>query len=361
MKKMIQACVGALALVTLGCGQPDELPTGMEPAGALSAGLVGGTDDRLLIYNLNTKHLSSPGTSNDEGTDYKDFVYYMNHGSRPRLPDIIVLQEVNSPGYPSCASFVSFLESVTGANYACRYTNAQGGAAIVYRVDRLSYQTETMWTLYRINTSTGVCERDSGSSVWTGLAVRFKDDINGKFVNVASVHTPTVNYGPGSSEGVGDDCIWTNLKEFNAKLNGLGSAHMKVLAGDFNHRDAYVTSAGHQYFECMYKGTNVDLGGCGGTNLQFKDPMYRACSATNSTESAISSCLTTNHWTMASSDVDRRIDFLFVKAYSLTSQYTVKYDDGDAARGQSTSDAVNYSDHRGQLVLADYYGSAISW
>lgn len=361
MKKVIQVCVGAWALMAVGCGPSEELGANMEPPAEVSARLVGGTDDQLLIYNLNTKHLSSPGTSNYEGTDYKDFIYYMNHPSRPRLPDVIVLQEVNTPGYPSCATFLSTLESVTGANYACRYTNAQGGAAIVYRVNRLSYQTETKWTLYKINTSTGVCERDTGTSLWTGLAVRFVDDINGKFVNIASVHTPTDNHGPGSSEGVGDDCVWTNLKEFNAKLNGLGSAHMKILAGDLNHRDAYVTTSGHQYFECMYKGTNVDLGGCGGTNLQFKDPMYRSCAATNTTESAISSCLTTNHWTMANSTVDRRIDFLFVKAYSLTHQYTIKFDDGDAARGQPTSDTENYSDHRGQMVLADYYGSAISW
>lgn len=360
MKRVIQACVGGLALVTAGCGPSEELEAPVELPGEVSAGLVGGTDDKLLIYNVNTKHLSSPGTSNDEGTDYKDFVYYMSHGSRPRLPDIIVLQEVNTPGYPSCATFVSFLEGLTGANYACRYTNAQGGAAVVYRVARLSYQTETKWTLYKMNPSTGVCARDTSSPFWTGLAVRLKDDLNGKYVNVASVHTPTDD-APGSSEGVGDDCIWTNLKEFNSKLNGLGSAHMKILAGDFNHRDAYVTSAGHQYFECMYKGTNVDLGGCGGTNLQFKDPMYRACAAANTTESAISSCLTANHWTTAHGAIDWRIDFLFVKAYSLTGQYTIKNDDADVARGQLASDAVNYSDHRGQMVLADYYDSAITW
>src|SRR5690242_14474336 len=150
MKRVIQACVGALAFVAAGCGQPEELATRRELPGKVAAGLVGGTDDKLLIYNLNTKHLSSPNTSNYEGTDYKDFVYYMNHSSRPRLPDIIVLQEVNTPGYPSCDAFVSFLEGVAGANYACRYTNAQGGAAVVYRVDRLSYQTQTTWTLYRI-------------------------------------------------------------------------------------------------------------------------------------------------------------------------------------------------------------------
>lgn len=360
MKRVIQACVGGLALVVAGCGPSEELEVREAPSGEVTSGLMGGTDDKLLIYNLNTKHLSSPGTSNDEGTDYKDFVYYMSHGSRPRLPDLIILQEANSPGYPSCASFVSFLESMTGANYACRYTNAQGGAAVVYRVARLSYQTETTWTLYRMSSTTGVCARDTSNPLWTGLAVRLKDDVNGKYVNVAAVHTPTSD-APGSTDGVGDDCIWTNLKEFNAKLNGLGSAHMKVLAGDFNHRDAYVTSAGHQYFECMYKGTNVDLGGCGGTNLQFKDPMYRACAATSSTESAISSCLTANHWTTAHGAIDWRIDFLFVKAYSLTDQYTVKFDDADVARGQLASDAVNYSDHRGQMVLADYYDTAITW
>lgn len=360
MKRVIQACVGAVALVAA-CGPSEDVEVRMEQPGEVSSGLVGGTDDKLLIYNLNTKHLSSPGTSNSEGTDYKDFVYYMSHASRPRLPDIVVLQEVNTPGYPSCATFVSFLEGVTGANYACRYTSAQGGAAVVYRVARLSYQTETMWTLYKMNPTTGVCARDTSSPLWTGLAVRLKDDVNGKYVNVASVHTPTDD-APGSSNGVGDDCIWTNLKEFNAKLNGLGSAHMKILAGDFNHRDALVTTSGHQYFECMYKGTNADLSDCGGTNLQFKDPMYRACAASNTTESAISNCLTTNHWTMAKSgDVNRRIDFLFVKAYSLTNQYTVSYDDADVARGQLASDAINYSDHRGQMVLADYYDSAITW
>ncbi|HYO73048.1 MAG TPA: hypothetical protein VEU33_44000, partial [Archangium sp.] len=98
MKRMIQACVGAVALVAAGCGPSEEWETRVEPAGELSTGLVGGTDDKLLIYNLNTKRLSSPGTSNDEGTDYKDFVYYISHASRPRLPDIIVLQEVNTPG-----------------------------------------------------------------------------------------------------------------------------------------------------------------------------------------------------------------------------------------------------------------------
>jgi hypothetical protein len=45
----------------------------------------------------------------------------------------------------------------------------------------------------------------------------------------------------------------------------------------------------------------------------------------------------------------------------LDSEDTITYDDGEAARGQSTLDAVNYSDHRGQMVLADYYDGAISW
>ena len=50
-----------------------------------------------------------------------------------------------------------------------------------------------------------------------------------------------------------------------------------------------------------------------------------------------------------------------MRAYSLTDQATIKNDDADVARGQLASDLVNYSDHRGQMVLADSYDSTITW
>ena len=334
---------------------------GLAVLGAVSpvAGAVTGQAqaplDRLQVWNVNTHGMATDGATCSESpcTDYREFVDYITDPSRVAyVPDIVTLQEAgtNITGLqnPSCTHFVTAVEARTGLDYNCYETTQRGGAAIVYRTGRLSYVGGTFRSvqLYEIDTTTNACAPSS----WYALALRLKDDLNANhFVNVASVHLPTRDGTSGGS--VSDDCAWDNMKLLSPVLDGLGSAGMKVMAGDWNHADATTDSAGNfSYWECEYAGTNVDVGQCGGQNLGWKDAMYRACGLTGS---AAYTCLHTNHWTHGSSHA--RIDFLFAKTYAIYNQVTVDWAAAYASAGSPSGGARQYSDHRGQGALLRYY------
>jgi len=198
--------------------------------------------------------------------------------------------------------------------------------------------------LYEVSTDSTTCNLSS----WYAMVLRLTDDLNANhFINVASVHLPTRDYTTG---GNAKDCAWDNMKLLNPVIDGLGSASMRIMAGDWNHADATVDSSGNfSFWECEYAGTNVDVGTCGGQNLGWKDAMYRACGLTGA---AAYNCLHTNHWTHGSSHA--RIDFLFATAYAIYNQVTVDWAAAYASAG-SPPGVNTYSDHRGQGALLRYY------
>lgn len=304
----------------------------------------------LQVWNLNTRHMSTDSTTN-----YKEFAYYITDDSRPGvdyLPDIVTLQEagtdVDGINAPSCQEFVKVLEARTGQDYHCyEVTTAgrRGGSAVAYRTGRLSYSSkEEVRLKHRVNEG-DLC---TDSNEWYNLVVRLTDDaVSGKAVNVASVHLPT-------SDNDDADCAWDNMKLLNSKIAARGANNMQIMAGDWNHDDAAVTSTSANW-ECWYEGTSVDVGNCGGDNLGWKDPQYRACAAvaTNNTPLKIFNCVIGPHATWGSS---RRIDFLFAKAHTASGTGTVAFDQAYAASGDlGANRAPKYSDHRGQGAALKYY------
>lgn len=334
---------GALAVATAAL-VPAAVP-------AAAAGQAQAPVDRLQVWNLNTHRM---GTTAADGSDYRQFVDYITDPAYVAyVPDVVTLQEagtnITNPPIQtaSCQQFVSAVEARTGLDYNCYETTLQGGAAIVYRTGRLSYVGGTRQSV-RLeevsNTTTGACSLGS----WYALVLRLTDDKNaGHFINVAAVHLPTRDASTGGT--VADDCAWDNMKIVDSAVNGLGSADMKVMAGDWNHADATTTSSGaFAYWECEYAGTSYQVGTCGGQNLGWKDAMYRACGLSGA---AAYDCLHTYHWTASSG---ARIDFLFAKAYAIYNQDTVEWADAYAAAGSPAGGPTKYSDHRGQGALLRY-------
>ncbi|MFL6140132.1 MAG: hypothetical protein ACJ74O_20350 [Frankiaceae bacterium] len=175
--------------------------------------------------------------------------------------------------------------------------------------------------------------------------LQLKDDLNaGHYTNVASVHLP---YSTDNSDA---DCAWENMKTVSTAIDSLGSASMRVMAGDWNHTDGALDSSGQVSWECWYAGTNADLGLCGGQNLGWKDAMYRAC---NLTGTAAYNCLHNNYWTHGSTQ--GRIDYLFAKAYAIYNQVTVDFGLAYQSAGSPSGWPKQYSDHRGQGALLRYY------
>jgi hypothetical protein len=297
----------------------------------------------LQVWNLNTHNMG-----NHPGFNYRDFVAYITDPNRHYFPDVVTLQEVGRPDVENddCWSFVLELEARTGGqDYGCIEAHLRGGAAIAYRIDRLTYQTHQRFTTYkRID---GKCIFDPQADPWTALALRLKDKLAPataqKFVNVASLH-------------LDDTCTWDTMKLVNAKLNSIGTAQMRVMAGDWNQRAAIPDDGSGSFtdWECWYKGTNVNLtpAACG-PSLQWKEPLYRLCAQTNSERSAIYTCLDRGHWSHRTANTPR-IDYLFVKALSIQNQVTVDYDDADESAGQPRSDTEDYSMHRGEGALLQY-------
>lgn len=301
---------------------------------------------KLQVWNLNTKNMG-----NHPGFDYTEFVAYITDPARSLYyPDIVTLQEVGRPDVPNddCTILVLKLETTTGLDYRCFQTTLKGGSGIAYRTSRLSFKSDLT---FRLKTYAGCQPDDNPGDWWAALALRLKDDVNGKYVNVASFHLNTPQY---------HSCVWDNMKLTDEKINGLGSAQMRIMAGDLNNEAATVdpNSFAFSFWECWYNGTNVDRTDCGNQNLGWKDPMYRLCSQSNSSASSIFNCLRADHWTFRGDKPPlerKRFDFLFVKAYAIGNQVTASYEDADVSAGESPPDGELYSDHRGQGALLTYY------
>jgi hypothetical protein len=340
LASVVAALTATIGMLSAATG-PAQAATGQGQAPA----------DRLQVWNLNTHGMATDpaGCTNDSPcTDYREFVDYITDPAHAAyVPDIVTLQEAgtNITGLqnPSCHNFEYALEARTGLDYYCYETTLRGGAAVVYRTGRLSYVGGTRQNvrLEERATQGAACTLSS----WYALALRFQDDLNaGKYANVASVHLP---YSTDNSDA---DCAWENMKTISPVVDSLGSASMRVMAGDWNHGDGIVDSSGQVDWECWYSGTNVDLGLCGSTspNLRWKDAMYRACGLTGT---AAYNCLHTNHWTHGND----RIDYLFAKTYAIYDQVTVDYGLAYQSAGSPSGSPTRYSDHRGQGALLRYY------
>src|SRR3954454_10885775 len=337
-------------------------------ASAAGAAQVDAPSNQLQVWNLNTHGMdtglgSPPNGSTDPRTDYRDFVSYITNPNRVSFfPDVITLQETgtNIPGLQTttCNEFAFLVHAGTNRGYQCQETTKRGGAAIVYRADRLTLlavnknvNVKTVAT--QDDLANGIHKGDCVARDWYALVLLFQDQRDtSKYLAAESVHLPNTNYV--DAAGAVHDCVWENTQIVNSAVNN-SAVKMQIMAGDWNHRDATVSGTNNQNFlgwECFYAGTNALIGTCGGQTLGWRDGVFERCRGAN--DPATYSSLHPAHGTFAENGIDnnKRIDFLFAKASAIFNARTVFWSDADADAGGAAPH--RYSDHRGQGALVQY-------
>ncbi|MFL5782671.1 MAG: endonuclease/exonuclease/phosphatase family protein [Thermoleophilaceae bacterium] len=332
-------------------------------ASAAGAAQIDAPSNQLQVWNLNTHGMDAgvgpaPNNAPPPRTDYREFISFITKPTRVAyLPDVITLQEsgtnTTSVHTAPCSDFASRVQTATGHGYLCYQTQQTGGAAIVYRADRLTPLAVNQNV--RLDSVVTPTNQQPGETVgscpqkdWYALVVLFQDKRNtAEYSAIESAHLPTTSYTDAS--GV-HDCVWENSQIVNSAVNN-SAVKMQVMAGDWNHRDGTATGATEDTFqgwECWYKGVNALVGTCGGSNLGWRDGIYDGCSGSWA-------CLHPANGTFIPSDntnTKRRIDFVFTKAAATFNPKTVWWSDAYADAG--STGPIQYSDHRGQGELVQY-------
>lgn len=333
------------ALLLLGAGAPGA-----------SAAQVSAPSNQLQVWNLNTHGMdtgvgSAPNNAPPPRTDYREFIRYITNSARvPYFPDVVTLQEagtnVTNPDVHTapCSDFAGWLHTYTNQPYLCQQTTKRGGAAIVYRSNRLTLLAQNANVVLKRVVESGANAGSCVDSDWIAIVLLFQDQLDtSKYSAFESVHLPTATYN-------GQDCVWQNSQIVNSAVAN-SAVKMQVMAGDWNHRDGTGTGATEDTFqswECWYHGVNTLLTNCGGLDLGWRDGIYDGCSGSWT-------CLHPAHGTFIPSDnpnTKRRIDFVFTKAAATFNPKTVWWSDAYADAG--STGPTQYSDHRGQGELVQY-------
>src|SRR4051794_19356373 len=182
-------------------------------ASTATAAQVESPTSQLQVWNVNTHGMdtgigSPPNNSTDDRTDYRDFVTYItNSGRASFFPDVITLQEtgtnITTPSVhtTTCNEFAYLVFARTGRGYLCDETTKRGGAAIVYRADRLQLlAVNKNVQLYTVGTkndpSTGEVAGQCKLRDYYAMVMLFQDKKNpSKYMTVESVHLPKEQYG----------------------------------------------------------------------------------------------------------------------------------------------------------------------
>jgi hypothetical protein len=337
-------------------------------AAVASAAQLTTPSNQLQVWNVNTAGMHTGNGS--PATDYRKFVAFITDPARVTyMPDIVTIQEagVVAKGEASCTAYAGALQTATNHSYYCVETTRTGGAAVVFRNDRLVRETVSApagtdirngkWVQEKERTQAGgTCQVGN----WYAMAVRLKDSQSLKHVNVASFHLPT-------GANTDADCAWENMQTLDNELGAAApSADMRVMAGDANHSDATTDSTNNTFFdwEYWYKHTNINTAPsspCGAPDLCWKDVIYRKWlnAGPTLTFPQIYGYMHAYEWTYvqtgtyaAPTKTDRR-DYIFAKAFSFAfdapnQPQTVRWEDAGGT-------AVPYSDHRGLGALMTYY------
>jgi hypothetical protein len=305
--------------------------------------------DKLQVWDLNTARMDTGGK-----TDYEKFIDLIMDGSRyPYYPDIVLLQEAGTKtsdlNVTSCLAFAIRLSQRSypgNQNYNCYETTYRGGAAIVYRTNRLSVAVPGNRLTEYTRDDLGRCAPDSDPVVkdrWHAATLLLSD--GGRYVSVGSLHYPTG----------GRACSWENTNMLTNALGGAGIA-MKILGGDTNEKDAGTTAYGTwNGWNCWYLAA---IDSCY-VSLGWTDVVYRACLASTPTDTW-NRCVRPYNWTFDASKPeptpsnpttrDRR-DFIFVKGAGSTDVHTIPISYAYPYDGGSS---LPYSDHLGIGVLLNY-------
>jgi endonuclease/exonuclease/phosphatase family metal-dependent hydrolase len=296
------------------------------PASAIE---TNGNPAYVVVWNNNIENLADCGTSR-----WSRLLDYMK--TRANSPDIFTVQQVSNqaqlnsllsrlsaelPGVYRGKIAIADPQSIAGYDNPdyldptkCAYRKRFQTNAVIWREGRFDAVDSTTWRSdAQAYYTSGPCQnllygRYGGyQDRVQNVAVRLRDKESGNYVNVASVHWPTGQQG-------GPECADENRREAEAALSvadGLGSADLRIIAGDTNTEAA--TKSWWQNAK----------------NNGYRDPMAEACGARDCSSS----------WDTSGS---RRIDFLLARhASKFTTVDTV-----------STGEAGGeYSDH---LALRSY-------
>jgi len=219
----------------------------------------------------------------------------------------------------------------------CGKEKAKQTNAIIFRQGRFSkVGNEHVWQSWA--NKDGECVRNNQART-RNVMVKLHDKIADRDVTVASMHWST-------SQGAGTDpaCAKKNVLEADEKLHKAGfEADLRIFGGDFNEPDRKDDGDPRPWYG--------EANGDGGGELNYRDPIYRACPS----EKALQACLDDNVTTKT------RIDIMFGQAGEgcrarTRRAHTITFAEAEAAAEQltGTSDPdLNYSDHRS--VRAEFY------
>ena len=299
--------------------EEDELDE-LDPV--VTAGVVNGSADYLVVYNNNIENMLP--VSCDNG-DWNRLFNYIK--AQSRSPDVFTIQQISNstqlnalttrmtnelPGTYAGVIAVSSPGSM-GYTSTCGKLKNQQTNAVIYRTDRFTYEAATRWRSDAPDDWTdgsGGCvnldDTPTSQDRVVNVAVRLHDRVAGEDVTVASIHWPTGSwYGP--------DCADENMREANAAVDSLGGT-LKIVAGDAN------TTKGTQ-------GWWNDARSFG-----FRDPIAETCPAAGCPDST-------------STFGTRRIDFMLVKSgHGFSGAQTIS----ESATGGK------YSEHRALRANAFY-------
>jgi hypothetical protein len=263
-----------------------------------------------------------------------------------RYPDVVIAQEVGTgtTSATSCDALALMFHNRTNEPYDCRiangatanHNNAPGGAAIVYRTDRLTFDSQSVqWLKNRADVNSPCAfAGTSGADRWLALIARFHNFEGTRHVVVGSVHMPTqdgINQATNPPTGTqfAQDCSKDNTALINTAMNAEGNAAIQIVGGDWNYPD-WDNRTGQNHWAPFYGCANKELAKtqCPGTTQYWYDPIYDLCAPGTGD---IHTCLAQNATHNGKYDLPiqrRRIDFLFYNDGTIvnatrTAQYAV--------------------------------------
>ncbi|HEY0133789.1 MAG TPA: hypothetical protein VGB85_06900, partial [Nannocystis sp.] len=303
-------------------------------------------DPRFIqVYDDNIENLKLAGEQC--AGDWTDLIYYMK--TIEPSPDVFLVQQISDPAQLEVLvdrletelpglfeGFISDAEPWPQMS-PCGKEKALQTNAIILRTGRFEVVGDKhVWQSWA--NKDGECVRNNQART-RNVMVKLHDKIADKHVTVASMHWST-------SQGAGDDpaCAEANVLEVDEKLHKAGfGGDMVIFGGDFNESDR--NDMGD--FRAWYKLANGDGGGA----LNYRDPIYRMCDATDN----LKDCLDDND------TGGKRIDMLFAQDQNgcrvrTARAHTITYAEAEAAAKQLSGDSdpdLHYSEHR--ALRAEFY------
>lgn len=325
------------------CADQDDPPPGLGDPDGIN------DDPRFIqVYVNNVENLKIAGEQCPG--DWTDLIYYMK--SIDPSPDLFLVQQISDTAQldalvqrmtddlPGIYEGIIADEDPWDQLSPCGKEKARQTNAIIFRQGRFDELGDRhVWQSWA--NKGGECVRNNQART-RNVMIKLHDKIADRDVTVAALHWST-------SQGDGPDpaCAAANIAEADQKVhkNGFGG-DLVIFGGDFNEPDRKDNDDPRPWY--------AQANGDGGGELNYRDPIYRACQAAR----GLQACLDDN-WTIGG---DRRIDMLFAQdgdgCRARTDRaHTITFNEAEAAAKDISGDSdpdLNYSEHRGVRALFFY-------